>query len=95
MSNTMIEEVAAIFLETQKAHHEAFIEADGYDPQWPAWYAVHVQKKLGNILKIEFTIEELTQQIDTVQREHAALEPKLKDWHKYYAQFFISQYTSK
>lgn len=41
-----VEALAALLVETGHAHHQAFIETDGADPEWPIWYADHLHPKL-------------------------------------------------
>jgi len=31
--------VAALLGETAQAHHQAYAATDGFDPEWPWWYA--------------------------------------------------------
>jgi hypothetical protein len=30
------------FREVREAHHQAYIETDSADPEWPLWYAEHL-----------------------------------------------------
>ena len=32
-------QIAELFQKTGSDHHQAFIETDGEDPEWPLWYA--------------------------------------------------------
>ena len=40
------EQIAQLLLQTGQAHHAAYFEADGADPDWPLWYAEYLQKRL-------------------------------------------------
>ena len=35
-----------LFREVGEAHHQAYIETDGDDPEWPLWYADYLRDKL-------------------------------------------------
>jgi hypothetical protein len=37
-----VERLAALFKQTGEAHHEAFLDTDGDDPEWPLWYAKYL-----------------------------------------------------
>jgi pimeloyl-ACP methyl ester carboxylesterase len=39
-------ELAALFMETGKHHHEAFKETNGGDPEWPLFYAGYFQARI-------------------------------------------------
>jgi hypothetical protein len=34
-----------LFRETGEAHHQAYIETDGADPEWPLWYADYLRER--------------------------------------------------
>jgi NAD(P)H-hydrate epimerase len=48
-----------LFREVREAHHQAYIETDGADPEWPLWYAEHLRERLGALLNAGFTMSEL------------------------------------
>jgi hypothetical protein len=37
-----------LFRETGEAHHRAYIETDGADPEWPLRYADYLREKISN-----------------------------------------------
>src|SRR3712207_8998070 len=39
-----------LFREVGQAHHQAYIETDGADPEWPIWYASFLQERLGSLI---------------------------------------------
>ena len=41
-----IKQLAELFKKTGQAHHQAFIETDGEDPDWPIWYANYLGDRL-------------------------------------------------
>ena len=48
-----------LFREVAKAHHQAYIETDGADPEWPLWYAEHLRERFSALLDASFTKSEL------------------------------------
>lgn len=41
--------VAALLGRTAEEHHQAYLETDGFDPEWPWWYAEHLVEPLGGL----------------------------------------------
>ena len=92
MSNETVEQrIAALLRETGRAHHQAFIETDGYDPAWCSWYADYLDKRLSTLLKVRVTPGELSDllvKIDQEQRSQAADV----NWAEYYARRLVDTY---
>lgn len=80
-----------LFRETGHAHHQAFIDTDGYDPDWPIWYAEYMLERLRRLLDAGFTKSELAYLLIRVANEQP-LEAPGADWARYYAKFFIQRY---
>ncbi len=91
MDEERIEKMATLFVETGQAHHQAFIETDGADPDWPIWYANHLKAPLGEMLDATLTTSDLTYLLITAVREQEMDAPGA-NWSKYYARFFIERY---
>lgn len=85
------EEIAAYFVEAGHAHHQAYIETDGADPDWPIWYAGHMVEKLNALLNASMTQSELVYQLIRMERE-LAIEAPGANWPRYYAQFLTDRY---
>ena len=85
------QQLSDLFMQTGHAHHQAFIEVDGNDPDWPLWYADHLRKPLGKHLNAEFTKSELVYLLVLADKEHP-LEAPGSPWPNYYARFFIERY---
>ena len=85
-------QIAELFQKTGSDHHQAFIETDGEDPEWPLWYAECLVDKLGPLLNTKFTKSELVYLILTAEKERAEKAPS-SDWPCYYADFFIQKQT--
>lgn len=85
-------ELAQRFTDTATAHHAAYIDTDGVDPEWPLWYADYLMDKLPAMLdNAGFTKAELIYLLITVDLEQRTLAPGA-NWRLYYADFFISRY---
>jgi hypothetical protein len=87
-----------LFLETGAAHHRAYIATDGFDPDWPIWYAGYVQSRLNQLLGSSLTPSQLGDLIVTVENERAAQSPatpsRAAPWPEYYADFFVQRYDA-
>jgi hypothetical protein len=76
-----------LFHEVGEAHHRAYIETDGADPEWPLWYADYLRERLGALLDATFTKSELV----LVAAEQLLRAPGA-NWARYYAKFFLGLY---
>ncbi|MGB7292383.1 MAG: hypothetical protein WBD99_09440 [Thermodesulfobacteriota bacterium] len=88
----LLYKIEALFREAGKAHHQAFINTDGTDPEWPLWYADYLLDKLGRLLNAHFTKSELIYLIVSVDKEMSLMAPGA-DWPSYYATFFVNRYS--
>src|SRR5918998_466957 len=95
------QQLQKLFREVGQAHHQAYIETDGEDPEWPIWYAGFLQERLGPLINATFTKSELVYLLILVANELVYLlilvanEQPLRapgaDWPNYYAKFFIER----
>lgn len=73
------------------AHHAAYIETDGDDPEWPLWYANHVAAEVRRILDLpDLTESRLVWAFvdaDEAHRREAPEEP----WARFYAERFVTE----
>lgn len=81
-----------LFKETISAHHQAYIEVDGVDPDWPLWYAEYLHEPLKTLLEANFTRGELVYLLVLVDKEHRLHAPGA-EWTGYYARWFLERYT--
>ena len=56
--STLSTRLEELLREVREAHHQAYIETDGADPEWPLWYAEHLRERLGALLNASFTKSE-------------------------------------
>lgn len=87
----LIETLAELFQEAKHAHHQAFLETDGADPQWPRWYAAYLLDRLSAALGVSLTQDELASLLVMAERERQASGPRT-DWPSYYARFLVERY---
>lgn len=84
----MKEQIGQLFVEAGHAHHEAFIETDGADPEWPMWYANYLQAKLSAALGTELTQSEIVYWVIKLDKDYRAASPD-EPWPTWYAQVLL------
>ena len=88
----LAQQLEGLFREVGEAHHQAYIETDGADPEWPLWYADYLRDRLAPLLDASFTRSELVYLLVMVANEQPLTAPGA-NWARYYAKFFIRLYT--
>ncbi|HJW91594.1 MAG TPA: hypothetical protein VJ436_13205 [Anaerolineales bacterium] len=91
MQADLYSELAKLFKETIEGHKQAFAETEGYDPDWPIWYAEQLHAPLSALLQAKFTRSELVYLLVRVEKERQ-LEAPGAEWTGYYARFFLERY---
>ncbi len=92
MNVALRNDLVDVFQETGSAHHTAFSETDGVDPEWPIWYAEHLQAPLTEALRTPFTKSQLVYCVMDADFEHQARAPE-SGWQEFYAEQFIERYA--
>ncbi len=82
------QELIDLFRETGPAHHRAFSETNGVDPEWPLWYAQYLQPKVSCFSNVSITQSKLVQLLVSASEEHEKNAPG-SDWTEFYADFFL------
>ncbi len=85
-------DLVELFRETGRAHHTAFADTDGADPEWPIWYAEHLQAPIADALGTPFTKSQLVYCVMDADFEQTARSPE-SNWHEFYAEQFIERYA--
>ncbi len=67
------------------AHHQAYIETDGDDPEWPLWYAAFLVDDLSKTLGRRVTQSQLVFHLIDMERQRSREAPDAA-WPDYYAQ---------
>jgi hypothetical protein len=91
MNGEKRQELAQLFRDAKQAHQQAYIEVDGADPDWPIWYAGHLQSDLNRSLNIGITKSELVYLLVTLDRMLQREAPGA-DWADYYARVLLERY---
>jgi hypothetical protein len=79
-----------LFRQVGKAHHRAFRDSAGEDPEWPMWYAEHLHGELVNLLDPELSKSKLIYLLVVAEKKQSKKKPK-GDWPKYYANFMLKR----
>lgn len=85
------EQIESLLREAGNAHHQAYFEADGADPDWPIWYAEYLRDRLAELLNARFTKSELVYLLISLDREVQRLAPGA-NWQAYYARTLLERY---
>lgn len=86
------EAIAALLGETAEAHHVAFKETDGADPDWSIWYAGHLlEKGLDKLLNAKLLKSDLIYLLVLVDKQQMSEAPGAQ-WENYYADFLVNRY---
>lgn len=91
--NSKKDEIAALLRETAAAHHDAFLDQDGDDPEWPLWYATYLHDRLPPLLGRALTRSELVFALVHLERQLAA-EGAGAPWPEYYAAHLLERYAT-
>ena len=84
------EHLVVLLMETAHAHHEAYIETDGADPEWAMWYAAYLQPRLEGFFEDVPTQSRLIQLLVMADDSHASEAPHV-DWADYYADVLLER----
>lgn len=78
--------------ESEQEHRAAFAATNGDDPEWPLWYADHLQKPLEQALDTEFGKSQLIYCLMNADFEHTARAPD-SDWAEFFASELMEHYA--
>ena len=87
----MNEAVVSLLRESGPAHHQAYIETDGDDPDWPIWYAGFLQDRLNALLGTELTKTQLIVLVVELDQMYRSENPTV-DWPTFYAEQLLERY---
>ena len=83
-----IEELAALLENAGSAHHEAFIETDGDDPEWAMWYADYIRPQFEAGLGRKLTTAEIAEALTRLDANYRANQSG-DSWAVYYARHML------
>lgn len=93
MNEALVKTLADLLMETGHAHHQAYIETDGADPDWPLWYADYLLDKLPPHLPgTTFTKTELVYLLVKLDKEQNIHAPGT-NWPRWYAKYIVTNYA--
>ena len=88
---SVIDRLDSVLQAAGPAHHAAYIDTNGDDPEWPLWYAAHVLDSVRDILgRPELTQSRLVAALVGADDAFTRDEPAVP-WHLYYAERFVEQ----
>ena len=91
MTVEIVERLAAVLAAAGPAHHAAYIETDGDDPEWPIWYANHVADDVRRILeRPDLTVSRLVWAFVDTDQAHRREAPDVA-WPTFYAERFTAE----
>ena len=90
---TLTQAVDDLFGETGRAHHQAFSDVGGADPEWPLWYANYLQTTLNELLGTQLTQSEIVYHLVRLNRQYVALA-SAEPWSLYYATHLVEELGS-
>ena len=77
-------DLEALLAAAGPAHHQAFIETDGEDPEWPLWYAEYLQDGLSAALGVPLTKSRITYLLIDAEQQRLLEDPE-SAWPAFYA----------
>lgn len=80
--------MAATLEETAAAHHHAFEERDGADPEWSQWYAAHAGSRLAELLGRAIAQDDLAARLNELDRRYREEQTDIP-WAEYYAAHLV------
>lgn len=87
-----LENVTQLLQSAGPAHHQAYIETDGEDPEWPLWYANYLQADLNAAMGTNLTQSEIVYWLLHLDKEYRAKSPS-EPWPIYYANILLNELT--
>jgi hypothetical protein len=87
-----MQELTQLLEETGKAHHQAFLETDGYDPEWPIWYADYLIARLPSYIEAHITKSELIYLMVHLNKSQSEEAPE-ESWASFYARYMNEHYS--
>ena len=83
--------IATRLRQAGSAHHQAFIETDGDDPDWPDWYADYLITDLNALLRTKLSLVQLRDLLIELDRSQRQSDPA-GDWTQFYADRLARKY---
>ncbi len=88
--SSQVDELAQLLITTGNSHHEAFIETEGFDPDWAIWYADHALDQVNSQLGTTPSRAELIYELVGLSRTQPTDAPDTP-WPEYYASSLVNR----
>jgi hypothetical protein len=88
--SSQVEQLAQLLMSTGHAHHQAFIDTDGFDPDWAIWYADHAVDDVNALLGTDMSRADLVYEVIGLSREQPLKAPDAV-WPEYYAASLVDR----
>jgi hypothetical protein len=86
-----IQELTDLLMETEQAHRRAFSETNGFDPDWPIWYADYLFDRISPLLEANMSRSELVYLLVHLSKVQPADAPGA-NWPRYYTRYLVERY---
>ena len=86
-----IQAIAELLKQSGRAHHQAFIEVNGADDDWPIWYADYLVDKLNQLLSTSLTRTQIVVLLVELDQQQKATAPDA-NWTEFYAKELVNRY---
>jgi hypothetical protein len=90
VNDDLVDRIAQLLVETEKAHRQAYLDTDGYDPEWPQWYARHAHPGLVRLLEQPIGEAEIASLLIALDEEYRAVASQ-SSWPQYYARYLATR----
>ncbi|MBE0408138.1 MAG: hypothetical protein IBX69_00215 [Anaerolineales bacterium] len=91
-SHPLFDEVEKLLQDAANAHHDAYLATDGFDPEWPIWYAEYLLEPLSSILQVSITKSELVYLLVRMDKEQSEI-PAGEDWYSSYTNKLLKYFS--
>ena len=78
--------LATLLRQAGEAHHVAFEDVGGDDPDWPQWYAEHMSGRVAAVVGRDVSTERLADLLSDAADAHAGSE---EPWPAAYASYIL------
>ena len=90
--DSKLERLAGLIIHTAKAHHQAFEDVNGEDPEWPQWYAASMHADFERLIGRSVGVDGLADLLERFDELHAEEAPDEK-WPHFYARKLVDFYS--
>lgn len=94
MTNQQLQsELSQLFKETARAHHAAYADSEGANPDWPIWYADHLLEPMQQLVNKDLYKSQLIYCLMTADFDYVARAPAT-GWTNFYASEFVQHFAA-